>query len=149
LAALAVVVQRPQELTREELRQLRLRLDAEGFSNANISRAWTDATNEEIAASIIGFIRQAAIGDPLVPYTDRVNAAVRRIAKSKQWTSVQRQWLDRIGEQMKQSIVVDRAAFDAEPFEAMGGWDRINGVFSGELRAVLNDLNSALWEQVG
>lgn len=149
LAALAVVVQRPQELTREELRQLRLRLDAEGFSNANISRAWTDATNEEIAASIIGFIRQAAIGDPLVPYTDRVNAAVRRIAKSKQWTSVQRQWLDRIGEQMKQSIVVDRAAFDAEPFESLGGWDRTNTLFGGDLSTVLSNLNQAIWEQVG
>lgn len=148
LAALSVVVQRPQELTREALRQLRLRLDAEGYSDANVQRAWADATNEEIAASIIGFIRQAAIGDALIPYADRVNNAVREILKSQNWTPVQRQWLERIGEQMKQSIVVDRAAFDAEPFEARGGWDRINRGFDGELGSVLGKLNSAVWKQV-
>ena len=68
IAALKIVVQRPQELTREELRQLRLELDAAGFTDSKIKRAWADARNEEIAASVIGFIRQAALGDPLIPY---------------------------------------------------------------------------------
>ena len=56
-------MQRPQELTREELRQLRLALEAEGFTDSKIKRAWVDATNQDIAASIMGHSRQAAIGD--------------------------------------------------------------------------------------
>src|ERR1019366_7329122 len=60
IAALKLVVQRPRELTRETLRQLRLTLDAQGFTDANIRRAWSDTRNQDIAASIIGYIRQAA-----------------------------------------------------------------------------------------
>jgi type I restriction enzyme, R subunit len=54
-------VQRPRELTREQLRQLRLELDAKGFTDAKLRRAWADAKNEDIAASIIGYLRQAAL----------------------------------------------------------------------------------------
>ena len=78
IAAL-VVVQRPRELTRAELKELRLALDRKGYTEANLRRAWADAKNEDIAASIIGFIRQAAIGDPLVPIEERVGTAMRRL----------------------------------------------------------------------
>ena len=39
-------------------------LDLKGFSEANLRRAWADAKNEDIAASIIGFVRQAALVIP-------------------------------------------------------------------------------------
>ncbi|MFW5680125.1 MAG: type I restriction-modification system endonuclease, partial [Pseudomonadota bacterium] len=71
IAALAVVVTRPQDLTRAQLKELRLALDREGYSEANLRRAWHDARNEDVAASIVGFVRQAALGDPLVAYAER------------------------------------------------------------------------------
>lgn len=149
IAALKIVVQRPQELTRAELRQLRLELDAEGFTDSKIKRAWSDAKNEEIAASIIGYIRQAAIGDPLVSYAERVRLAVQTITQKRQWTEVQRKWINRIGSQLELEIVVDRAAFDTEPFAAQGGWSRIDRVFNGELEQVVRDLNENIWQKVG
>lgn len=149
IAALRIVVQRPQELTREELRQLRLALDAEGFTDSKIKRAWVDATNQDIAASIVGYIRQAAIGDPLVPYADRVRLAVEAILRKREWTDVQRKWIERIGRQLELEIVVDRAAFDAEPFVSLGGWPRIDRVFNGELEQVVRDLNESIWKEVG
>lgn len=149
IAALKIVVQRPQELTREALRQLRLELDAAGFTDTKIRRAWSDVKNEEIAASIIGYIRQAAIGDPLIPYAERVRKAVQAILQKLQWTDVQRKWINRIGAQLELEIVVDRAAFDAEPFAAQGGWSRIDRVFNGELEQVVRDLNENIWKKVG
>jgi len=149
IAALKIVVQRPGELTREELRQLRLELDAAGFTGAKIRRAWADAKNEDIAASIIGYIRQAAIGDALVPYADRVRRAVDGILRKGNWTDVQRKWIERIGRQLELEIVVDRAAFDAEPFAALGGWSRVDRVFNGELEAVVRDLNESIWKEAG
>jgi type I restriction enzyme R subunit len=146
IAALTIVVQRPQELTREELRQLRLELDAAGFTDSKIKRAWADAKNEEIAASIIGYIRQAAIGDPLIPYADRVRAAVATIQAQRPWTEVQRNWIRRIGDQLALELVVDRAAFDDEPFAGLGGWNRIDKVFNGELQSVVRDLNANIWK---
>lgn len=149
IAALRVVVQRPQELTREELRQLRLELDAEGFTDSTIKRAWADVKNQDIAASIIGYIRQAAIGDPLVSYAERVRHAVDAILRKRQWTDVQRKWIERIGRQLELEIVVDRAAFDAEPFASLGGWPRIDRVFNGELEQVVRDINENIWKEAG
>ena len=149
IAALRIVVQRPQELTREELRQLRLELDAEGFTDSKIKRAWVDAKNQDIAASIIGYIRQAAIGDPLVSYAERVRHAVDAILRKRQWTDVQRKWIERIGRQLELEIVVDRAAFDAEPFASLGGWPRIDRVFNGELEQVVRDLTENIWKEAG
>jgi type I restriction enzyme, R subunit len=134
IAALKVVVQRPRDLTRSDLKELRMALDLKGYSEANLRRAWADAKNEDIAASIIGFVRQAALGDPLAPYGDRVRAAMQRISASRAWTDPQKRWLRRIGEQVEKEIVVDREAIDREPFATDGGFARLNRVFDGELR---------------
>jgi len=146
IAALKVVVQRPRDLTRQQLRELRLELDRQGFSEANLRRAWQDARNEDIAASIIGFIRQAALGDALVPYADRVRSAMDHILRSRPWTDPQRQWLRRIGDQIEREIVVDRDALDQEPFAKDGGFQRLNRVFDGQLEAILGEINEELWE---
>jgi type I restriction enzyme R subunit len=147
IAALKLVVQRPRDLTRSDLKELRLALDRKGYSEANLRRAWADAKNEEIAASIIGFVRQAAIGDPLVAYEDRVKAAMRRIMASRQWTEPQKRWLQRIGEQVEKEIIVDREAIDREPFIADGGFNRLNKVFGGELESILAGINEEMWEK--
>lgn len=149
IAALKVVVQRPRDLTRGQLRELRRELDRRGFSEVNLKRAWTDTRNEDIAASIIGFVRQAAIGDPLVPYADRVQAAMRRIMTRQTWTDPQKQWLKRIGEQVAKELVVDRDSLDQEPFRKDGGFNRFNKVFGGKVEALLADVNEELWKQAG
>lgn len=147
IAALKLVVTRPRDLTRADLKELRLALDRKGYSEANLRRAWADAKNEEIAASIVGFVRQAAIGDPLVPYEDRVRAAMRRIISSRQWTEPQKRWLARIGEQVEKEIIVDREAIDKEPFIADGGFNRLNKVFGGGLETLLAEINEEMWKK--
>jgi type I restriction enzyme R subunit len=149
LAALKLVVQRPRDLTRADLREVRSALDLKGYSEANLRRAWADAKNVDIAASIIGFVRQAALGDPLIPYADRVKAAVQRVLASRAWSDPQKRWLRRIGEQIEKEIVVDREALDREPFAADGGFVRLNKVFDGELEAVLTGLNEEMWKRTG
>lgn len=147
LAALRLVVQRPRDLTREELRKLRLELDRLGYSETNLRRAWQDAKNEEIAASIISFIRQAALGEALKPYGERVRDATRRILMKHNWTDPQRRWLQRIAEQIEKEIVVDRDSLDREPFEGEGGFTRLNKVFKGHLEEILKDFNEELWKK--
>jgi hypothetical protein len=51
-----------------------------------LQTAWRNATNEDIAASIIGFIRKAALGDALIPYSDRVDRSLKQILASRAWT---------------------------------------------------------------
>ena len=114
IPALLVVTQRPRELTREQLKSLRLALDRAGYPEAHLRSAWRDRTNQDIAASIIGYVRQAALGDALTPYEERVALAMRRVLASRAWTAPQRQWLERIGKQLRQELVLDRASLDAE-----------------------------------
>lgn len=145
IAALTVVVQRPRELTRQQLRELRLELDKLQFSETNLRQAWKQAKNEDIAASIIGFIRQAALKEPLMPYEQRVDRAIAAILKSRAWTDPQRQWLKRIGEQLQKEIVVDRQSLDDTPFKEHGGFNRLNKQFNGELETILSQIGEELW----
>ncbi|MCC0057773.1 MAG: type I restriction-modification system endonuclease [Hyphomicrobiaceae bacterium] len=147
IAALKVVLTRPKELTRGQLKELALELARHNYSETNLRQAWRQAKNEDIAASIIGFVRQAALKEPLMPYDERVSRAMTNILKSKQWTNPQRQWLQRIGEQLRKEIVVDRAALDDEPFQQHGGFNRLNKQFNGELEGILAQINEELWKQ--
>jgi type I restriction enzyme R subunit len=146
LPALLIVTQRPRELTRQQLKELRLALDQAGYSEAALQTAWRETTNQDIAASIVGFIRRAALGDALVPYGERVDRALKAILASRPWTDPQRKWLDRIGQQLRAEFIVDREALDRGQFKTQGGFTRINKVFDGKLEAVLGDLHGALWK---
>jgi type I restriction enzyme R subunit len=48
-AALAVVVNKPKDLTRKQLKEIRLLLDQHGYSEAKLQSAWRNQTNQEIA----------------------------------------------------------------------------------------------------
>jgi type I restriction enzyme, R subunit len=148
LPALTTVLQRPWELTRADLRALRLALDQRGYSETSLATAWRETTNQEMAASIMGYIRQAALGDPLVPYEQRVEKALQRILASRSWTTPQRQWLQRIANQTKAITIVDREALDDDALmfrREGGGWQRLDRMFAGELDGLLRDFQREVW----
>ena len=147
IAALRRVVQCPRDLTRGDLRALRLELDKAGYADAALRRAWAEAKKEDIAASTIGFVRQAALGDSLIAHEDRVRAAMRAILAGRSWTDPQKRWLGRIGEQAIKEIIVDREAIDKEPFIADGGFHRLNRIFGGELENILAGINEEMWKK--
>lgn len=149
IAALKIVLQRPGELTRAQLKELKLLLDEEGFSEVKLRTAWKEKTNQEITASIIGFIRQQALGSPLISYEERVIKAKKRILESRNWTSVQKQWLRRICAQLEKEVIVDKEALDSGEFKVNGGFKRFDKLFEGKMNEVLIELNNALWGEVG
>ena len=149
IPALMAVKTRPRDLTRRQLKELLLTLDQAGFTEANLTTAWREMTNQDIAARIVGFIRQAAIGDALVPFDERVDQALRRVLASKNWTTPQRDWLKRIASQTKANLLVDRAALDEPDLiykTEGGGFDRLDKLFNGELQQALDTFNDALWQ---
>jgi type I restriction enzyme, R subunit len=146
IPALQAVVQRPRDLTRKALKELALVLSEHGYTEMNLRSAWSEAKNEDIAARIVGFIRQAALGDPLVAYDERVERAVRKIKSQHAFTTVQKKWLDRIEKALKSDVVVDREALDRGKFAADGGFERFNKVFDGKLESLLGDLRESIWE---
>lgn len=144
--ALQVVLQRPRELTREDLKDIQIELNRAGYTEAHIREAYNEARNQDIAASIIGFLRNRALGTPLMPYENRVDHALRYILKDRDWTGVQEQWLMRIAKQIKKNEVVGREALDDPPFDQKGGFDRLNKIFDGQLSNVLDRMHQTIWD---
>lgn len=143
--ALVAVTQRPRDLTRKELSELAGLLDEKNYSEAMLRAAYGKARNADIAAHIIGFVRQAAIGDPLIPYATRVENAILKIEASRPWSQKQKEWLRRIGRALKDKPVADPTILDQGVFADKGGFKRISQEFDGELEDVLHALNEAIW----
>ncbi|MBC8040085.1 MAG: type I restriction-modification system endonuclease [Opitutaceae bacterium] len=147
LPALIVVTQRPRDLTRAQLRELALALDSAGFPETYLRTAWRNARSEDMAAGIVGYIRAQALGSPLVPYSERVDRALKAITHGKkyQWTAPQRKWLERIGRQLHKENVIDRDAFNEGRWRDIGGFDAANRIFDGKLESLLGDLQAEVW----
>ncbi|WP_150526664.1 type I restriction-modification system endonuclease [Roseibium sediminis] len=145
IPALIAVTQKPRDLTRKELSELAALLDEENYSESMLRAAYGKARNADIAAHIIGFVRQAALGDPLVPYSQRVDAAIEKIERSRDWTKRQKDWLRRIGRALKDKPVADPTLLDQGVFADKGGFARITREFDGDLDAVLHEFNEAIW----
>lgn len=149
IPALLTVLTRPRELTRKQLRELAMELDRAGFSEANITTAWREMTNQDIAAHIIGFIRHLATGDPLVPYEQRVDWALSQILAVRHWRQPQRDWLMKIAAQTKANVIVDRDALDDPDLifsRDGGGFARLDKMFDGQLTETLETFNDLIWK---
>ena len=147
IPALTIVCQRPRELTRQSLRDLKAALDQHGFRELDLQTAWLEWKNEDIAADIISFVRRQALGDPLVSHEERIRMAVKKISGMQAWTKIQQQWLERIERQLLKESIIERADFDRGAFRDHGGFARIDKIFQGHLMDVLGKINNALYPE--
>ncbi|MDE1345590.1 type I restriction-modification system endonuclease [Vibrio aestuarianus] len=148
LIAIQTVVQKPWELTRKSLKELAIELEKNRFREQDLQVAWNEVKNEEIAARIIGFIRQAALGEPLIPFEQRVEKALETMLASQEWKTPQKKWLELIAKQMKATTIVDLPALDQGIFkQQQGGLKRANKLFEQPVEDVLLQFNKALFNQ--
>lgn len=145
-SALHVVTTRPGDLTRQQLKELVRTLEEDGFEEKAVARAWHDATNEEMGARIIGYIRQAALGDHLRPYEERVMLAFEEMLDRREWNREQKEWLERFARQIAADLVIDADYLDSAPvFKQKGGLRRLNRIFDDEVEVVLQELQELIW----
>ncbi|KJY93927.1 type I restriction-modification system endonuclease [Pseudoalteromonas ruthenica] len=142
--ALSTVVNKPRDLTREQLTEVNLLLDGAGYSEAKLQSAVRNQTNQDIAASIVGHIRRAALGEPLIPFEQRVAQAMQQIYQSHLWTPNQRKWLERLAKQLVHEVIVDRA-FVNNRFGQQGGAKQFDKVLNNQLDTVLSELSDSIW----
>jgi type I restriction enzyme R subunit len=147
-AALAVVVNKPKDLTREQLKEIKVLLDNNGYTETKLKAAWRNSTNQEIAASIIGHIRQAALGESLIPFDQRVHNALQKIYAMHPWLPPQRKCLERLGKQLIHEVIIDHN-FVNNAFAQEGGAKRVDKLLDNQLDEVLNTLADGLWGEAG
>jgi len=151
IQALEVVCTRPQELTKESLKQLKAILDKDGFNEEYLKTAWKDLKNEEIVADIIAFIRQQALGSPLESNEERVKRAITKIKKEYKLTKPQENWITRIEKVMLKEVVIDKETLDTGSFKTQGGgFDRLNEkLFNSNLGDIIKKIKTYMFESIG
>jgi type I restriction enzyme R subunit len=149
ILALEVVCTRPQDLTKDTLKQLKAILDNNGFNEEYLKTAWKDLKNEDIVADIIAFIRQQALGSPLESNEERVKRAITRIKKEYHLTKPQENWINKIEKVMLKEVVIDKETLNTGSFKAQGGgFDRLNEkLFNGNLGDIITKLKTYMFKE--
>lgn len=148
IPALQIVCTRPKDLTRKDLREIEVILATKNFKEEHLQTAWKQAKNEEIAADIISFIRQAALGEALVSTELRVKNAMQKVYSMHDWTPRQRKWLERIEKQLIEMPVLSpnpQDAFSEEPFKSQGGYNRLKKELGEEVDQIVQLINDNLY----
>jgi len=151
IAALNIVCTRPKDLTREDLKNLRLTLDVEGFTVPKLNNAVSKMTNSEITADIISLIRRYTINAPLVNHEEKIKIAVQKLKSAHNFSAQELQWLDYIEIYLLNESLINVGVFD-EPgtaFKDDGGFRRINQAFGGNLANIVDELNNYLYDDGG
>lgn len=149
IAALKTVCTKPAELTRKDLKSLLLELDRHDFTEKQLNSAWNDMTNQDIAADIIAFIRQQAIGSTLISHEQRVKHAFAKLRLNHDFNKNQLDWLKRIEKVLLEESVLDEQIFEVGAFRNAGGFSNINRRFGGKLHDIITEINEYMYEDGG
>ena len=146
IAALNIVCTRPKVLTRETLKSLKLELDRNEFTEVQLNSAWKEIKNEDITADIITFIRQQAIGSPLISHEDRIKNAVNKLKKKHNFSKMELDWLGRIEAILLHESILDKETFEVGAFKSKGGYKVINKIFQNKLNEIIAEINDYLYD---
>ena len=149
LPALLAVTQRPRDLTREDLRKLKLALDQEGFSESpcrrrGASRRTRTSPRRSWATSDSSRSARRSCRTPSASTTP--SSACERSTSS---ATRSRSGSNRIAKQLKLETVVDHDSFEQGQFKSDGGFARMNKAFDGKLEALLGELAEEVWKDAG
>lgn len=150
ITALNLVCTKPSDLTRADLKRLKLTLDREGYTEKQLNTALSQTSNADITADLISLIRRYAIGSPLLDHKTRIHHAVAKLKAAHDFTAQQKNWIDRIEKYLVEESVINVSVFDEDArFKSRGGYKRIDKVFGAHLNDVILELNTYLYEDNG
>lgn len=147
IAALDIVCTRPADLTLADLRSLSRTLDSNGYNSIQLNTAVKQVTKEDCAADIITLVRRYAIGSPLISHEERIHNAVKKLCKAHDFTAGEANWVERIEKYLINESVVNVKTFDEyAAWRNLGGFTKVNKVFSNNLSSIIRELNTYLYE---
>ena len=148
IEAIRIACTKPSDMTRSQLRELKLALDKENYSVANLNQATSAVKNEEIVADIISYVRQAVLKTPLMNHEARVNAAFAKLTTAHHFNRMQLDLLEKIKAYMLHESILNRETFEALAFKMDGGFARFDKKFEGKLTELIREINTYIYEGV-
>ena len=146
IEAIRIACTKPSDMTRAQLRELKLALDKENYSEANLNKAMSTVKNEEIVADIISYVRQAVLKTPVLNHEERVNAAFTKLTAAHHFNRMQLYLLEKIKAYMLHESILNRETFEAPAFKMDGGFARFDKKFDGKLIELIRELNTYIYE---
>ncbi|UYX11993.1 type I restriction-modification system endonuclease [Lactobacillus delbrueckii subsp. indicus] len=149
VAGLQLLINRPRDLTLNDLNQICETLEARGYREQDLQTAWKKINKEATAANIISFIRKAAIGTPLQSEDELIKRAMDKVYAMADWTVPQKKWLQRIEKQLRENNILGpnaQEAFDENAtFKAKGGYKMMQRVFDNHADDIVNTINDIMF----
>ena len=146
IEAIRIACTRPSDMTRAQLRELKLELDKENFTESSLNEAASAVSNERIVADIIVFVRRAVLKTPLVNHDDRVKMAFSKLISAHHFNKMQLDLLEKIKVYMLHESILNTETFEAPAFKMDGGFARFNKKFGGQLAEIIREINTYIYE---
>ncbi|MBN1467569.1 MAG: type I restriction-modification system endonuclease [Fusobacteriaceae bacterium] len=146
IEALKLLKTNPSKINREQLKELKLKMQEEDFSEVALNSAYKELNNQDIMVDIISFIKNAINNEPMVSHEDRIKLAVNKIRNKQTWSTIQKNWLNTIEDHLLKENIMHQEDFEKGAFKTQGGFNRINKIFDGKLLELLEELNKNLYE---
>ena len=146
IEAIHIACTKPSNLTRAQLKELKLLLDKENFNISSLNEATSNIKNEQIVAEIIAYVRQAVLKTPIYDHQERVKAAFAKLIVKGNYNKMQIDLLEKIKTYMLHESILNIETFDAPVFKMDGGFTRFNKKFAGKLNEIIEQINAYIYE---
>ncbi len=141
IEALSILLSKPSELNTDLLDDLRIKLALrpEQFTEEHLKRAYG-----KNLVDIIGMIRSAISDEPLLTTRERVQRAIGSIIDGKIFSEDEEKWIEVIANHLEYNLLIEKRHFKEFPFTDVGGWNKANDDFKGELETVIAKINKEM-----
>lgn len=148
MAAIRILLDRPQEWSAEALGELRQRLAASRFRfTEDVLQRAHELRYHKALVDVISMVQRAAREEaPLLTAAERVERAFARVTQGLRFEPGQRLWLERIRGVMCENLSIAREDFeDQAALAGAGGWGAARRAFGERpLVELLGQLNAAV-----
>ncbi len=145
IEAIRIACTKPSDMTRAQLRALKIELDKASFTENSLNEAASSVKNERIVADIIAHVRQAVLNTPLVNHKDRVRVAFAKLTAAHHFNRMQLDLLEKIKTYMLHESILNVETFEAPAFKSEGGFARFNKKLNGQLVEIIREINTYIY----
>ncbi len=146
IEAIRIACTKPSDMTRARLKELKLALDKEQFTESSLNEATSAIKNEHIVADIISYVRQAVLNTPVRNHDEKVKTAFSKLISENHFNKIQLDLLEKIKTYMLHESILNVETFEAPAFKMEGGFGRFDKKFDGRLIEIIRQLNTYIYE---
>lgn len=146
IEAIRIACTKPSDMTRAQLRELKLALDKENFTESSLNQAISTVKNEQIIADIIAHVRRAVLHTPILNHEEKVKRAFTKLIANNSFNKMQLDLLEKIKTYMLHESLLNVETFEAPAFKMEGGFARFDKKFSGRLIEIIREINTYIYE---